>query len=668
MKQTRQSLHKKPIHDALRNESSSSSSSTSSSSSSSESASSSSSTSSSSDGSSGTSSSSSTSSTSSSSSSSSSSAAKDKNEASRSVSSKVALAVSPAQSSAELPPIPRKIQRTEGSAATAPAQNPKNFPSIPRRKRARQNEGNDVSVRDLKYQILGRDIDSSRSPASSQLNHGQNGGFSPNKKAPPSLRNELTCIICHEVFLDPTSLSCGHSFCKDCLDWWWQQPQKRRAKDCPTCRMLLPRDQQADEPSIRVNVALRSCMLALYGEEVNRRVRAKTSGERGGQHNRGYEMLLSLNQDDWKRQDYTTSMFAKSESYLQVRRSVVLDEQDQQMQLGLCLYGLPIQHDTTALTIRVALMRLQEDEVEDQLEFPAFTSAADEDDHHFICTSEERFRYSFLEVFSCSPSSNLQDRQSISLNVHNYNWEPIARVALDQDESMTDQGVIEFMWKPRKNHSRLRFRHSETGTELELDLSKLSMTVKAESVEDENLDDDRRGVPSNFLVYDEGDRYLDEENEQDDAYEEDGFLVNDHDDSDASNASGGFSSTNSEAEDLCCLCNDGGELMICSAGDGNDAIGCGKSFHMSCVGRNEIPSGDWICTSCAKDQGGKLSLIADVTSLHPSYGYEFPERQQQHHLEDSSSDDDDENVDVQNRQARSNDKKKRRRVIEDDSD
>ncbi|XP_042261488.1 nuclear factor 7, brain-like [Thunnus maccoyii] len=44
---------------------------------------------------------------------------------------------------------------------------------------------------------------------------------------------DLCCPVCHDVFRDPVLLSCGHSFCKDCLKSWWRQKQTR---ECPVCR------------------------------------------------------------------------------------------------------------------------------------------------------------------------------------------------------------------------------------------------------------------------------------------------------------------------------------------------------------------------------------------------------------------------------------------------
>uniref|UniRef100_A0A3Q3GNU4 Uncharacterized protein n=1 Tax=Kryptolebias marmoratus TaxID=37003 RepID=A0A3Q3GNU4_KRYMA len=44
---------------------------------------------------------------------------------------------------------------------------------------------------------------------------------------------DLSCPICFDIFRDPVVLSCSHSFCKDCLQRWWQE---RRKDICPLCR------------------------------------------------------------------------------------------------------------------------------------------------------------------------------------------------------------------------------------------------------------------------------------------------------------------------------------------------------------------------------------------------------------------------------------------------
>ncbi|XP_071091298.1 uncharacterized protein [Haliotis cracherodii] len=53
--------------------------------------------------------------------------------------------------------------------------------------------------------------------------------------------NHLTCVICSEVFTDPVTLQCNHTFCKSCfLKYTKTQPEAIQAKSipCPSCRQL----------------------------------------------------------------------------------------------------------------------------------------------------------------------------------------------------------------------------------------------------------------------------------------------------------------------------------------------------------------------------------------------------------------------------------------------
>ncbi|XP_033981621.1 nuclear factor 7, brain-like [Trematomus bernacchii] len=47
------------------------------------------------------------------------------------------------------------------------------------------------------------------------------------------LEEDLCCPVCQEVFRDPVLLSCCHSFCKACLQNWWDG---KEVKECPVCR------------------------------------------------------------------------------------------------------------------------------------------------------------------------------------------------------------------------------------------------------------------------------------------------------------------------------------------------------------------------------------------------------------------------------------------------
>ncbi|XP_059196566.1 E3 ubiquitin-protein ligase TRIM39-like [Centropristis striata] len=78
------------------------------------------------------------------------------------------------------------------------------------------------------------------------------------------LEEELCCPVCQDLFKDPVTLSCCHSFCKDCLQNWWKD---KETKECPVCKrrsskvlppsfalknaceaLLQERDQRASEP------------------------------------------------------------------------------------------------------------------------------------------------------------------------------------------------------------------------------------------------------------------------------------------------------------------------------------------------------------------------------------------------------------------------------------
>ncbi|KAJ0057795.1 hypothetical protein NL108_002898 [Boleophthalmus pectinirostris] len=49
-----------------------------------------------------------------------------------------------------------------------------------------------------------------------------------------SMEDELSCPVCCEIFKDPVVLKCSHSFCKSCLQVFWNKKKARR--ECPVCR------------------------------------------------------------------------------------------------------------------------------------------------------------------------------------------------------------------------------------------------------------------------------------------------------------------------------------------------------------------------------------------------------------------------------------------------
>ncbi|KAJ8274841.1 hypothetical protein COCON_G00094660 [Conger conger] len=47
------------------------------------------------------------------------------------------------------------------------------------------------------------------------------------------LEEELSCPVCSEIFRDPVVLRCSHSFCKACLQQYWEH---KGSQECPLCR------------------------------------------------------------------------------------------------------------------------------------------------------------------------------------------------------------------------------------------------------------------------------------------------------------------------------------------------------------------------------------------------------------------------------------------------
>ena len=81
-----------------------------------------------------------------------------------------------------------------------------------------------------------------------------------------SLETLLTCPICHELMAGPSSLMCGHSFCRACL-----VKVMRQSSTCPMCRAAYYHG--TPQP----NVALTSLMEAAFPAEAAEAAAAATA-------------------------------------------------------------------------------------------------------------------------------------------------------------------------------------------------------------------------------------------------------------------------------------------------------------------------------------------------------------------------------------------------------
>jgi len=508
-------------------------------------------------------------------------------------------------------------------------------------------EQQDVSLNALKEQILGRKLITHEDVSSLDAKE-EEGLKLPAIMNAANLRKELSCPICHEPFFQPLSLHCGHSFCGECLKWWLQhstQPDEHGT--CPTCRKNLV----CSGDSLGVNTALRAAVTALYGEELQKRMEAEkqakikaTRGENGGAHARGYEVLNKIEEEPWEK------LNSAGDGHLLARRSVVLDEQDERMQLALAVQGTSpprLDDGSGILRVTLCLVTMEEDEAADG-GFPLCLS--DVDDEFLVC-GDERF-HTPVDVTTQLPEEGSDAGQNV----------PLARRLMGHDGAAS----FEIDLEPLQKATVISFRHEGTGAEYEIKLStERRLEGSFESASAPKVE--TRPIRAQDMIMMDAE---DADNESDhlDEYEDDGFLVmNEEEELSASD-----SEESNDEEDVCCVCEKHGELIICDGGDHLE--GCGKSFHIRCIERDEVPPGDWICGNCAST----IDLEVGIE------GHEFPSEEDnaadtankdchrqssKRVLEDSSGDESEEALEVLAPAGKSKtNANKRSRILESDSD
>ncbi|XP_078480065.1 LOW QUALITY PROTEIN: bifunctional apoptosis regulator-like [Lampetra planeri] len=73
--------------------------------------------------------------------------------------------------------------------------------------------------------------------------------------------HEFSCHCCYDILVNPTTLICGHNFCRHCLALWWESSHKN---ECPECR-------ERWEGFPKINILLREATDKLFTEVVERR-------------------------------------------------------------------------------------------------------------------------------------------------------------------------------------------------------------------------------------------------------------------------------------------------------------------------------------------------------------------------------------------------------------
>ncbi|XP_056156077.1 E3 ubiquitin/ISG15 ligase TRIM25-like [Lampris incognitus] len=52
-------------------------------------------------------------------------------------------------------------------------------------------------------------------------------------------RDQLCCSVCLDLFNQPVTLLCGHSYCRDCIESRWDMDEEKGVCSCPQCRQIF---------------------------------------------------------------------------------------------------------------------------------------------------------------------------------------------------------------------------------------------------------------------------------------------------------------------------------------------------------------------------------------------------------------------------------------------
>ncbi|XP_076134130.1 NACHT, LRR and PYD domains-containing protein 3-like [Alosa pseudoharengus] len=112
--------------------------------------------------------------------------------------------------------------------------------------------------------LMGISLESNHRLLRGLLTHTLNSSYSIKETC--QLRADLTqtqsrCGVCEQVLRDPVITTCGHSFCRQCISSYWEQPGLPGDQVCPqcgkTCRTQPPLQPPLDEHTVYTDEDLR---------------------------------------------------------------------------------------------------------------------------------------------------------------------------------------------------------------------------------------------------------------------------------------------------------------------------------------------------------------------------------------------------------------------------
>uniref|UniRef100_UPI00358EF2EF E3 ubiquitin/ISG15 ligase TRIM25-like n=2 Tax=Myxine glutinosa TaxID=7769 RepID=UPI00358EF2EF len=88
------------------------------------------------------------------------------------------------------------------------------------------------------------------------------------------IMNELTCAVCLQLFEEPITLTCGHSFCCSCFENYWESKEEDADCVCPNCHEVLPQ-----KPKLKKSVILSALVEQMKKRDVEGSQKVESQAE-----------------------------------------------------------------------------------------------------------------------------------------------------------------------------------------------------------------------------------------------------------------------------------------------------------------------------------------------------------------------------------------------------